>query len=48
MIVYNNIVFLLKERKVLKEKIDNKVKEVFEIVGLINEVYKYFKVLLGG
>lgn len=33
MTAYNNIAFPLKERKVSKEKIDNKVKEVLETVG---------------
>ncbi|MCC0688943.1 ATP-binding cassette domain-containing protein [Clostridioides sp. ES-S-0108-01] len=48
MTAYNNIAFPLKERKVLKEKIDNKVKEVLEIVGLTNEAHKYPKELSGG
>lgn len=48
MTAYNNIAFPLKERKVSKEKIDNKVKEVLEIVGLTNEAHKYPKALSGG
>ncbi len=48
MTAYNNIAFPLKERKVSKEKIDNKVKEVLETVGLTNEAYKYPKALSGG
>ncbi|HBG8469318.1 TPA: ATP-binding cassette domain-containing protein [Clostridioides difficile] len=48
MTAYNNIAFPLKERKVSKEKIDNKVKEVLETVGLINEAHKYPKALSGG
>ncbi|AXU29003.1 TPA: ABC transporter ATP-binding protein [Clostridioides difficile] len=48
MTAYNNIDFPLKERKVSKEKIDNKVKEVLEIVGLTNEAHKYPKALSGG
>lgn len=48
MTAYNNIAFPLKERKVSKEKIDNKVKEVLETVGLTNEVHKYPKALSGG
>lgn len=45
MTAYNNIAFPLKERKVSKEKIDNKVKEVLETVGLTNEAHKYPKAL---
>ncbi|CCL19384.1 TPA: ABC transporter ATP-binding protein [Clostridioides difficile] len=48
MTAYNNIAFPLKERKVSKEKIDNKVKEVLETVGLTNEAHKYPKALSGG
>ncbi|AVD37288.1 ABC transporter ATP-binding protein [Clostridioides difficile] len=48
MTAYNNIAFPLKERKISKEKIDNKVKEVLEIVGLTNEAHKYPKALSGG
>lgn len=48
MTAYNNIAFPLKERKVSKEKIDNKVKEVLEIVGLTHEAHKYPKALSGG
>ncbi|MGC8277892.1 ABC transporter ATP-binding protein [Clostridioides difficile] len=48
MTAYNNIAFPLKERKVSKEKIDNKVKEVLETVGLTNETHKYPKALSGG
>ncbi|EQL05405.1 ABC transporter family protein [Clostridioides difficile CD88] len=43
MTAYNNIAFPLKERKVSKEKIDNKVKEVLETVGLTNEVINTLK-----
>ncbi|MDX5716076.1 ATP-binding cassette domain-containing protein, partial [Clostridioides difficile] len=48
MTAYNNIAFPLKERKVSKGKIDNKVKEVLETVGLTNEAHKYPKALSGG
>ncbi|MCC0684174.1 ATP-binding cassette domain-containing protein [Clostridioides sp. ZZV15-6383] len=48
MTAYNNIAFPLKERKISKEKIDSKVKEVLEIVGLTNEAHKYPKALSGG
>ncbi|HFL2421143.1 TPA: ABC transporter ATP-binding protein [Clostridioides difficile] len=48
MTAYNNIAFPLKEKKVSKEKIDNKVKEVLETVGLTNEAHKYPKALSGG
>ncbi|VIF54545.1 ABC transporter ATP-binding protein [Clostridioides difficile] len=48
MTAYNNIAFPLKERKISKEKIDNKIKEVLEIVGLTNEAHKYPKALSGG
>ncbi|HBG5343698.1 TPA: ATP-binding cassette domain-containing protein [Clostridioides difficile] len=48
MTAYNNIAFPLKERKFSKEKIDSKVKEVLEIVGLTNEAHKYPKALSGG
>ncbi|MCJ0223363.1 ATP-binding cassette domain-containing protein [Clostridioides difficile] len=48
MTAYNNIAFPLKERKISKEKIDNKVKEVLETVGLTNEAHKYPKALSGG
>lgn len=43
MTAYNNIAFPLKERKVSKEKIDNKVKEVLETVGLTNEAHNILK-----
>ncbi len=48
MTAYNNIAFPLKERKISKEKIDSKVKEVLEIVDLTNEAHKYPKALSGG
>ncbi|MCC0643600.1 MULTISPECIES: ABC transporter ATP-binding protein [unclassified Clostridioides] len=48
MTAYNNIAFPLKERKVPKEKIDKKVREVLETVGLSNEAHKYPKALSGG
>lgn len=48
MTAYNNIAFPLKEKKLSKEKIDKKVNEVLEIVGLKSEAHKYPREMSGG
>ena len=46
--VYENIAYALKARKISKEEIDNKVREIIEIVGLNEHVYKKPRQLSGG
>lgn len=48
MTAYKNIAFALKQKKLGKEEIDKKVKEVLEVVGLIGEADKYPRELSGG
>lgn len=46
--VYENIAYALKERKFSKEEIDRKVKDIVEVVGLEEHIYKKPRHLSGG
>ncbi|MCR5732559.1 MAG: ABC transporter ATP-binding protein [Sphaerochaetaceae bacterium] len=46
--VYDNIAYALKERKFSKEEIDRKVKEIVQVVGLEEHIYKKPRHLSGG
>lgn len=46
--VYHNIAYALQSRKMGKEEIDKKVREIIEIVGLEEHIYKKPKQLSGG
>lgn len=46
--VYDNIAYALKARKMPKEEIDKKVKEIIEIVSLEGHIYKKPRQLSGG
>lgn len=48
MTAYKNIAFPLKQKKLTKEKIDEKVNKVLEIVGLKAEAHKYPREMSGG
>lgn len=46
--VYQNIAYALKARKLDKEEIDKKVKEIVDVVGLSEHIYKKPRQLSGG
>lgn len=48
MIVYDNIVFLFKLRKVLKDEIDRCVREVVEMFGFMEFFNRKLREFLGG
>ncbi len=46
--VYDNIAYALKCKKLSKEEIDTKVKDIIDVVGLTDHIYKKPKNLSGG